>query len=844
MRIPAREASMKVLRPYIVIFLSSSAKSCLTYFTLFLVAGMLVLIPGSSGQSIPRIPAMKQILYAPAAGLQGSQKVELAIINHSELQESATVTVYSLEGKAFTPKSITLNAGQTRRVDLRQFIDGFNTNTTLGGITVEYFAIPMVIAAQLSISGVYGEGNLDYLLEDSMESKSSTLRAVWWEPDDGSSVIMIGNSADRAVKEEIVLDGATEEVWIPAHATVVRQLSHDSGQQGPTGGRIRTARLRGDEALTGTVRATGFSASPSSKYFQTVQFFDPGVSSEAALYANGLRMSRQNRLLVQNISTAPVSVKGTLFAVNSQASQLEITARKIPAEGAVELELPAMADISLLDGAAIKLESSGDKGSIIAGFVSFDPTTQITRYAPFKDIGQHAVSTGGYPWRLDGDYESRVYITNVGRIRGAFAAVIRPEGGDEYSVDTHYLDVGETAVLDLRKIRDEQIPDRNGVTIPLPATLGNIEWSTIFGDGTQRLIGRNDVVSQKEGISNSFSCNACSCPTSTTDAWINPASPGTIVGSSTGVQALAQSSSPCGGTPWTNTITPAVWNITTPGYFTLSTGQPTSNLSGVAGGRSYFYTPFTGTYYVWNGNYCFTPPPGPPRLDPGGNGTVIQFSVTPRSYIYVGNDPQLNYANRFNVSDGSSGLPKPEGGTLSGTSSNSGDTITQSSYYFIVRTNTQSASSLDRRLTFKYEYSGASKTVSMSVTARKFGYATNTSPSNSCYLGHGYSYAYVYTVYTRPDRQPLPAASSSLEGTVVGETLSPATIACGNETKDGVLNGEAKFIDTISVCSTSEIPTCSSTHTQAISVGGFQVRQNSLTITNTGLTFTNNGPTQ
>jgi hypothetical protein len=177
-------------------------------------------------------------------------------------------------------------------------------------------------------------------------------------------------------------------------------------------------------------------------------------------------------------------------------------------------------------------------------------------------------------------------------------------------------------VVDIRQIRDLQTPDPSDVKLPKDTDLGHFEWSTIFGDGTQRLIGRLEVVSPTAGISSSFSCAACSCPPSTTAAWITPGSPGVGVGGSTGIVATARSSYPYGGSTNNFTIYPSNWNINTPGYFTVTPNGGTSNMYGVSPGSSYFYTPFLGVQYVFNGQYCFSPPPS--QLNPGGTGVTQQ----------------------------------------------------------------------------------------------------------------------------------------------------------------------------------------------------------------------------
>jgi hypothetical protein len=190
---------------------------------------------------------------------------------------------------------------------------------------------------------------------------------------------------------------------------------------------------------------------------------------------------------------------------------------------------------------------------------------------------------------------------------------------------------------------------------------------------------------------------------------------------------------------------------------------------------------------------------------------------------------------------------QPTGGTFGATSSDTGDTFTAGSLggfpTLSVRTLDQSTTNLDRLLNFSYTVSSGSVFQPMNVTARKFAYMTNGPLQNRCLLGFGYRYDIVYTPYTHPDGTAAPP-NIGLDGTAATETFDPPSIACHNETGIGALDSNSQLTDTIALCGTSAFPPCSSTHTQTIRLAGFLVRTNRLTITNTGITYVNQGPTQ
>ncbi len=462
---------------------------------------------------------------------------------------------------------------------------------------------------------------------------------------------------------------------------------------------------------------------------------------------------------------------------------------------------------------------------------------------PFKDAGGFEVSTGGYPWRLDGDFTSSAIITNVGKIRAAVGATVRPSTGPKYVFKSRYLEPGETTVFNLRAARDQQIPDFHGVKLNPEVTTGQFDWSAMFGDGTERMIGRMEVASPTLKVSSSFSCPICNCPYSTSSGSIAPADAVVSVGTGGNETVVIDESDVCGGyPPESYDLVPGSWNIATQGYFSLTTGSSPSTLTGKAVGTSSYYTPFTGTDYGFRSTGgCFVA--ANPVINPSGNGCVanLTFSGTHNSFIFVGTDSNILFGNGYFLQF------SPTGGTFAGASTNSGDTFNFTAASGLekaqVQTTVQSTNVGDRTLTFKYTAPSCTqpKTLTQNVTARQFHYVTNDNPSNQCTLTYGTDKTYTYTVYTEPDKTAVDAASG-IDGTPVNEGFNPP-LTCSTFTGNGgIKNGQ--FIDHVSSLCSSKPLTCTQTSTQSLSVSTYPVRTNTLTWTSTGVTYTSNGPTQ
>src|SRR5262245_5904270 len=119
---------------------------------------------------------------------------------------------------------------------------------------------------------------------------------------------------------------------------------------------------------------------------------------------------------------------------------------------------------------------------------------------------------GSYPWRIDNDSTTVVSINNAGEQPSRFLVEIRYPGGP-YSIKPQELKPGQTVYFDLRKMRDEEQPDRTGKTLPVAVNHGQFYWGVVATPGESHLIGRAEVVSRSRRVVSSYSCPTC-CPPS------------------------------------------------------------------------------------------------------------------------------------------------------------------------------------------------------------------------------------------------------------------------------------------------------------------------------------------
>ena len=87
-------------------------------------------------------------------------------------------------------------------------------------------------------------------------------------------------------------------------------------------------------------------------------------------------------------------------------------------------------------------------------------------------------------------------------------------------MDVQKLQAGQSAVVDLRKLRDEQVANSFGQKLPLNVSSGQVHWS-VNGPVNHVLIGRSEQADLAGATSMTAACGTC-CPDSTSGVFITP----------------------------------------------------------------------------------------------------------------------------------------------------------------------------------------------------------------------------------------------------------------------------------------------------------------------------------
>lgn len=164
------------------------------------------------------------------------------------------------------------------------------------------------------------------------------------------------------------------------------------------------------------------------------------------------------------------------------------------------------------------MEYDAPAGSIIAAVHSESLSGNQVFRVPMWDVLAQRSPTGGYPWRLEETSTTKAYIKNVTGREQDYVAFLLYENGSRYMIGLKTVLPHQTIEIDVRALRDNQVPDETGVTIPLDVSSGQLQWTLRRRDEPARnadeldtlaLVGRSEQIDVIHGISSNYACQNC-----------------------------------------------------------------------------------------------------------------------------------------------------------------------------------------------------------------------------------------------------------------------------------------------------------------------------------------------
>ena len=479
-----------------------------------------------------RMHLLAATYYSLRAGLHAT----LMLNNKGPLPLDVHAALYSLGGAQRAAPTLTVPGNSFREVDLRDWVGG-DESFAEGSLQVSYSGADLMLGAQVYLLDERRSLAFEEKLsEPAVQFASARLESVWWLPSPRTEArLLVSNTSDAALSVTARVDGTAPRQFEPAvfalapHETRVLDVLTDL-----VGARDGALNQAGGVSLThtgapGALLARMLIQEPAAGYSAWARFTDPAKGKSANYQGAGLRLG----------SVAGERLTPVVVARNAGASETIITGR-IPytlKDGSTgTLTLPAL---HLQPGAAgtfdlaaalassriereaatagLEFEYTGAPGEVLMAAQSVSQSLNHVFQVPLWDLEAQRSATGGYPWKIEGDTSTFIYIKNVTDRPQQYFLQLNYTGADgtiagTYATGLKSVAAGQTVTLDLRELRDRQVPDAKGHTIPPAATRGQLHWS-MRGAENLVLVGRAEQVDLARGLATSYACQNC-CPDS------------------------------------------------------------------------------------------------------------------------------------------------------------------------------------------------------------------------------------------------------------------------------------------------------------------------------------------
>jgi len=544
-------------------------------------------------QNSPPVESDKpHVMAASYYSLQGNLKSSISLNNKGLLPLEVKPTLFNLDGERLDVPPVTIDATSFRIFDLAEWASLGGPTFQQGSLQLFYRGKDLLLGAQVKITDSASSIIFDEQLSEPKTITSSRLEGLWWIPSHDSQVsIAISNTTDSTQVASLEVGGiapnqrASRELTLKPHQTILVDPGRDLSDKPTTlvnagGISIRHSGQPGDLIARAMIQdaAAGFSSA--------LQLADPQKAKSSSLHGAGLRLGEiageELTLVVvaRNISNKTAVLRGRIPYTGSDGSIDVLALREINLSPGEVKQLEIREARSLKGSAGLEFDYDTEPGSVVVSALSVSRNGNHVFQVPMLDVAVQKSSTGVYPFYFYGSSSTLVYIKNTTDVEQKYVCHMNFEGGN-YMMGVKTIAPWETVTIDIRALRDNQVPDQEQRTIPHDVAHGQVRWTIIQSEGTDllALIGRSEQVDEVKAVSSTYACQNC-CGDSPQSVFITPSQVNMQVGQSIMMSAFEQRVD-CYGFAYLVPVS-ASWSSNNNSVATVSGGQVTSQEAGQA----------------------------------------------------------------------------------------------------------------------------------------------------------------------------------------------------------------------------------------------------------------------
>lgn len=461
----------------------------------------------------------------------------LMLSNQGPHNMDIRVTLFAPSGVQFLAPPITLEGNTVGGFNIDKWVSAAGVDFREGSIQVNYEGKDMELGGLINLVNLRRSLIFDEeLTEPAKMFASSRLEGVWWLPSSRTKLrLALSNTNDTSVSATLKVDGIEPGQKVEKELNLQPRETRLLDVQDLNAKAVGTLRQIGGISIQhsgspGALLAHGFIENASTGYSSVIDFSDPGTVKSSKLDGAGLRIGpvageRLTQIAVaRNIGEKPTTLTGQIryVAANGHAAAILIAPIQIEAGDIRSIDLAKLvrqAHLRNTTAAGLEFVYSGSPGSVVMSAQSVSSSRTHSFRVPLVDVAAQHSSTGKYPWSIDANSSTIVYLKNATDHQQQYTFQINFPGGS-YTLGLRSLEADSVETFDLRKLRDDQVPDVHGNVIPLTASNGQLIWS-VHGSENRVLLGRAEQVDITHGISMTAACPTC-CPNSFQYGYMDP----------------------------------------------------------------------------------------------------------------------------------------------------------------------------------------------------------------------------------------------------------------------------------------------------------------------------------
>lgn len=467
--------------------------------------------------------------------LQNNLEAKLLLNNKGNTPLEVHPTLYNLQGLELQLSPVTVEPQSFRFINLSDWAAIGGESFRSGNIKLFHTGKDLVLGAQIYLTDETRSLSYEEKLTEKGKFDSRRQEAVWWMPSNDAKVkIVLTNTTDvplsitgkLAKKPNIVSNPQT--IQLAAHQTRVFDLIEDF----PNGNQFANAELLAlsleHSGANDALLARVLLAETQRGFSNVVQFSNPNGGKSSEYQGVGFQIENINGLqfapiiVARNVgtTTATINTKVPYTRINGTRGTITLPQKQLSA-GEIGLidtrNIVTRVQQEQIKVASLEVKYNTTAGSVIVASHSVSTDgNQVFRVPMWDPLGQRS-PTGGYPWRVEGTSQTETYIKNITDQEQDYVAFLVWENGGMYMIGLKPIAAYETIHIDVKKLRDEQIPDERGRTIPLYLSSGQLQWTLRRKDNLPdddiranlALIGRSEQVDITKGITNNYACQNC-----------------------------------------------------------------------------------------------------------------------------------------------------------------------------------------------------------------------------------------------------------------------------------------------------------------------------------------------